>query len=215
MPGRKKQKKAKKPANQGSWGNIQLGSFRASFPQPRLPKLLGSATKLGAQSSVYPIIPLDLPMVQQTVLVATGAMAGVVPIDKTIIQAFATRFASTFREYAIVGARFEVRVNNAVAPAGVASCFIDEESASVPTATDALDRPRIDVLIAAQTVPGSYRLDWIPRDILDLDYTAIGTTFTPAYLKLYTNVADFGALAGTSAQVIVTGALAFVFRGFV
>lgn len=216
MPPKKKGgKKEKGPGN--PWGSIQLGSFRASFPQPRLPRLLGSAKSLGVGNSVYPNIRLDVPISQQVKSIVAGALAGSISIDiVTVINQFSSRFASLFKEYAIVGASFELRMNNVVQGAGVVAVYLDETTPNVPTAALALQTQRVDVLVSPQfSAGGSYRIDWTPRDILDLDYVSTGTTFTPLYLKLYTDVTNFNTVAGTTGDVIVTGALAFEFRGYV
>jgi hypothetical protein len=212
-----RQKKNKSKQGKGSpWGQIQLGSFKAEFPQPRLPKLLGSAKALTNKTSVYPTISLDVPILQEVVSIAAGNAAGVVAIDISKISNFTTRFGALFKEYAIVGARFELRMNNVVQGAGVIGVYLDEISATAPGAGSTLDSARVDVLISPQfTAGGSYRIDWTPRDILDLDYVSTGTTFTPLYLKAFCNVASFNTLAATTGDLIITGALAIELRGYV
>jgi len=142
----------------------------------------------------------------------------VVPIALTIIDGFASRAAPLFRDYAIVGANFEVRCGSqtSVVPTGIIAAFIDEESAAAPAAAAAMNRPRLDILPVPQTVPGAYRLKWSPRDLQDLDYMSNATTVTLAWLKLYTDVGNFGAnaTAGAQIQVVVTGTLRFWFRGY-
>jgi len=207
-----KQKKASQK-KQAMWGQIKLGSFEASFPQPRLPRILGSDRDLPSTNSVYPHIRLDVPMHQKIVNIVAGACAGVVPLDLTSINNW-SRFQNLFREYAIVGARLEVRLNNVSTTAGIVTAFIDEQTSTPPTNQDALNRPRLDMLCGPLFVPRAYRLSWMPRDILDLDYTNVATTFTPAWLKVFTNVADLNTNAATTGQVIVTGTLALEFRGY-
>lgn len=212
-----KQKKGKKKgAKEGPWGQITLGSFRAEFPQPRLPRLLGAAKALSAGSSVYPTINLDVPISQMIVPIVAGAAATSLLIDQSKVSNFVTRFGGLFKEYAIVGARFELRMNNVVQGAGVMGVYLDETSPTVPSAASTLDSARVDVLISPQfSAGGSYRIDWTPRDILDLDYVSTGTVFTPIFLKAFTNTANFNTLAATTGDLLVTGALAFTFRGFV
>ncbi len=210
----KKQNSNKGKAQQ-PWGVIRLGGFRAEFPQPRIPRLLGSDRNLGSRNSVYPNnVMLDVPIITTKSSIAAGVLAASIPLDLTKIQAFSSRFASLFQEYAIVGASLEVRMNNTINNAGVLAAFIDEDSSAAPGPTDALNRPRLDVLVAQQFQPGSYRLNWTPRDILDLDYVDCATTFTPAWLKLYTDVGNFGTTATTTGDVLVTGTLALCFRGY-
>lgn len=212
-------KRSGKPrSNKGQnkqWANVQLGSFQMSFPKPRIPQLLGSARTLSNAQSVYPQVKLDLPISSINFAVVAGALASSVALNFSLIRNWTTRFASLFREYAIVGAKLELRINNVVAPAGVITAFIEEQVATVATADRALARPRLDLLIAAQSVPGAYTLTWTPRDILDLDFVDTATSFAPCYLDIYTDVANFGTLNTTTCELIVTGAIAFEFRGFV
>ncbi len=185
-----------------------------SFPKPRIPQLLGAARALGDSQSVYPHVKLDMPITQVNQPIAAGAVAVSVALNFSLINAWSTRIATLFREYAIVGAKLEVRINNIANPAGILAVFMEEETNAVPTATRALSRPRLDVLICQQTVPGAYTITWTPRDILDLDYVDVATSFNPVYLNLYTDVANMGTLNTTTAEIIVTGALALEFRGF-
>ncbi len=219
MPrGKKKNKPAAAQGNRQKpqqWGEVQLGGFRMSFPKPRIPRLLGAARNLGNSMSVYPTVDLDMPITQVNQPITAGAVAVSVALNFSLVDNFSTRIATLFREYAIVGVKLEIRINNVTSPAGVLACFIEEETNAAPTAAKALNRPRLDVLICQQTVPGAYTLTWTPRDLLDLDYVDTATSFNPAYVNLYTDVANFGTLAGTAAEVIITGAIAFTFRGFV
>ena len=197
------------------WGQVRLGQFEMSFPQPRLPRLIGSDRDLAAGNSVYPVVKLDVPFVPQVATIVAGAVAAVIPIDLTIVNAWATRFATLFREYAICGAHFEIRPNNIANTAGIVKVFIDEQSAAAPTAADAVDRPSLDVTCGPIFEPRAYRLGWKPADILDLDYVSTATTFTPAWLKVLATVANTFTSAATTGQVLVTGTFACQFRGYV
>jgi hypothetical protein len=212
MPGGKKNKQK---ASQAPWGQIRLGGFKAEFPQPRIPRILGADTSLGAGGSVYPTVMLDVPIAIQIATIAAGATATVIPLDTTAVNGWAGRFAATFREYAIVGAALELRLNNVATTAGLVLAFLDEVSNAAPTATMALDRARLDMTCGPLFVPKAYRMKWVPRDLLDLDYTAIGTNFTPVWLKLFSSVADTQTNVATTGQVLVTGTLALTFRGYI
>jgi len=209
-------KKQSKKQNQGSqpWGVIRLGGFRAEFPQPRLPGLIGADRNLSQANSVYPTVKLDVPITPQVVTLVAGAVAASIPLDTTILALFA-KLGAAFREYAIVGARLEIRPNNFANTAGLGLAVIDETAAAAPIASDAKDRPHLDMLCAPVFVPGGYHVSWTPRDILDLDYNSTGTNFTPAWLKIFASVADTYTVATTTGQFLVTGALALTFRGYV
>ncbi len=182
-----------------------------SFPKPRLPQLVGAAETLPAQLSVYPTINIDLPISYQQATIAAGAVAAVFNISDTIIASFPTRFVG-FREFLILGARFELRLNNVANTAGYVLAYIDEKSAGVPTGTEATSRPRLDMICGPLFDRKPYRLDWMPRDYLDLQYTTVGTSQTPAYLKVFGSTAT-GLVAGTTGEVIISGSLAIQFRG--
>jgi len=204
---------SKKQTPKSPWGQIRLGSFRAEFPQPRIPRLLGAAVRLPSGISVYPSVNLDVPIIPLAVNVAAGALAAVNPMDTTAMNAFAARFGVVFNEYAIVGANLEVRVTDVTNPAGIAAVFLDEESNATPTSAQALNRPRLDILLNQQTTPQPYRISWVPRDLLDLDYVPTGTNFTPVFLKTFASSAT-GTTGSTTAQILITGSLALCFRGY-
>jgi len=213
--GNKKNKGGKKKMENGNWGQVSLGGFRMSFPKPRLPALLGAAKNLPAGLSVYPRVALDLPYIGSQTAIASGAVAAVIPIDLTGIANFATRFGNTFKEYCVVGARFEIRCQGPIASQqGFFTATIDEKSSSVPTG-NVTDQARLDVLISTTESPNTHVVEWKPIDYLDLEWTAIGTTSTPAWLKLYASNAYTFTGAATTANIVVTGALSLEFRGFV
>lgn len=212
---KRKGKRGKKQGPSSSWGSIQLGGFRASFPQPRIPRILGAARNLSAGRSVYPTVHLDVPIAMQKASITAGALASVFPLDLTTVTNWSTRFGSLFREYAIVGAKLELRMNNTVNPAGLVSAYLDEESNVAPTATASNDRPRLDILVQPLSTIGAYMLTWTPRDILDLDFVDVGTTFTPVWLKVFASTANNGTTATTTADILITGTLALTFRGYI
>jgi len=187
---------------------------RLGIPVPRLPFLIGSATNLGVRDSVYPNVSFSIPILLNKVSLVAGACAGVVNLDLTQVNAFATRFGALFREYAITGARLEIRIANVVNSAGVVIVFINEKQAGAPIAAEAQDSPHLEALVSSTESPSRHMVSWVPQDLLDLEWTVITTTFTPAYLKVWASVATTGTLAGTTADVLITGALQFGFRGW-
>lgn len=209
----KKNQKQNKGRNE-PWGQIRLGGFRAEFPQPRLPGLIGSDRNLSSKNSVYPTVNLDVPITPTKASLVAGAVAASIALDTTVMSLFG-KLGAAFREYAIVGARLEIRPNNFAVTAGIAKAYLDETSSAVPTASDAKDRPCVDMLCAPIFQPGGYHVMWTPRDLLDLDYVSTGTNFTPVYLKIFASVADTFTQATTTGDFIVTGAIALTFRGYV
>lgn len=210
-----KQKKNKKNSGAQAWGSVRLGEgFQLTFAKPRIPRLLGAAQVLPAGLSVYPVVNLDVPIQPISFSIVAGAVAGVQGIDPgTIVPSFSTKFAA-FREWVLCGLRFEIRLNNVVNTQGVVVAYVDEKTSAAPTAAEALGHPRLDMQVAPLFERKPYIIDWIPRDLNDEAYTQVGTAFSPVYLKVFTNNANFVTGATTTGQVIVTGSLALQFRGY-
>ncbi len=196
------------------WGSIRLGGFSAQFPQPRIPRLLGSDRDLPAGNSVYPKVRIDVPIAPQVATLVSGAVAAVVALDTSLIANWSTRFASLFKEYAIVGAALELRPNNIAVTAGIVAAFLDEKSNAAPSQADMQDRPKLDMTCGPLFVPRAYRIKWMPGDLLDLDYTSSATNYTPVWLKIFSSVAATYTTATTTGQILVTGTLALEFRGY-
>lgn len=196
---------------------VTAGSFRLEMPMPRLPRWLGTPS-LSANNAVYPRLNLDMPVTLVVQAVASGALAAVVNIDNTVIPNFATRFGSTFKEFAIVGARFEIRLLNATtAPQGFVLAYIDEVSNAAPTSTS-VNYAHAEIPIVEYPVDSSgslHKVSWVARSYADLTWDAIGTSGVVAYLKLFASNAQTGTGATTAAQIIISGAVSLCFRGYI
>ncbi len=192
------------------------GGFRMDFPIPRLPRWIGTPN-LRSSNAIYPRVNLDIPIAPAPVIMAAGALAGVINIDTSIVRAWATRFATLFKEFAIVGARFEIRLTSAGTPSGLVLFYIDENSAAAPT-NAALDYAHAEVPIVNQQVDttGSLHVvEWQAKSYEDLTWDPTSAAGLVAYLKVFASVADTGTLAGTSANFMITGSIACCFRGYV
>jgi hypothetical protein len=128
--------------------------------------------------------------VKATTTVTTGVIAASYVINKSNLQGFATRFASTFDEYRIVQARFLFRMFSSVNP-GTIMIFIDENSTGVPVLAEAQERFIINP--SASDVGRTHQLSWTAADPQDLLYNPLATGFTPATMKVYTDNANFGS----------------------
>jgi hypothetical protein len=184
------------------------------LPVPQLPFLIGSATNLPKRESTYPNLSLSIPIAPQFAGVAAGGLTTIVPIDGTIIYNFASRFANVFKEACVVGAKFELRMNNVVNPAGMVVAYIDEQSSAAPTTSTALDAPHLEALISQTESPSRHTIEWVPESPLDLSWEPSGAIPTPAWLKLWTNVTNGGTTATTTATVQITGAIRIASRGY-
>jgi hypothetical protein len=204
-----KSKKQQMVTISGPWGS------KLSFPVPRIPIKIGSADKLSSANSIYPHkVNLDVPIAPFQANIVDGAIAFSQNVDITLVSSFSTRFATLFREYAIVGARFEIRLLNTAVPGGVLKVFLDEKSSGAPGAATAEQNPGLDILNINTESPSRYLIEWKPSDLLDLDWVLTATTYQPVYLKFYTDAGNFFTNAGSAAQVTITGSLALTFRGY-
>jgi hypothetical protein len=213
MPKKSNGKKSQKP---GGRRIVDVSGMLQSFgvPVPRLPFLIGSATDLPAGKSVYPSWSVSIPLGLSKISLVAGACATAINIDETLVPSFTTRFTSTFREAAIVGARLEIRVTNVVNPAGLAFVFLNEKTSASPVASEAQDAPHLDVLISNNESPSRHMLEWKAKDLLDLQWSAIASVATPVTLKVFAAVATTLTTATTTADILVSGAIQFAFRGW-
>jgi len=135
-------------------------------------------------------VKLPATPIKLTTTVTTGIVANSLNVSILGLNNFATRFGATFVEYRIVRAQFVIRFFSSTNP-GIIQFWIDEKSASAPTSTEALER--FVMSASAAQIDKACQLKWVCSDPLDLQYTAIGTSYTPATFKSYTNNTQFGS----------------------
>jgi hypothetical protein len=138
-------------------------------------------------------------------------IASIVAPNSANITGFATRFASTFDEYRILGA--SVKVTPVTASVGVTKFWFDEKSSSTPTSNEAQERTSTP-LANSNSNSSSYRtFSWRAKDLLDLQYTPIGTNVTPVNFKIYTDLATWGAPVAVTNLWIIEPNVLIEFRG--
>jgi hypothetical protein len=215
--GKKKNKNNGQPGNGGrTYAMVTSKGIRLDLPLPRLPRWLGTPN-LSSGNAVYPRVNLDVPILISSQAVAAGAIAFVSNIDTTAINNFAGRFGATFKEFAIVGARYELRITNVTNPQGMVLAYIDETSNAAPTSTS-LNYSHAELPIVASSVDSTgsmHRVEWVAKSYTDLDWDAIGTAGTVGYLKLFASNASTGTAAATTASIVVSGCFAICFRGYI
>jgi len=144
--------------------------------------------------------------------ITTGVISdsvGVSPINQ--VESFAARFGSTFDEYRTLSARAKIRI---LAPSTcVTRFFWDEKSASNPTLADSAERVGKTLCNNSANPKSAATMSWRARDLLDLQYVAIGTNFVPVYFKIYTDAANYGAPVAVTALVQVEIDITVEFRG--
>ncbi len=144
--------------------------------------------------------------------VTTGVIAFAQTVSNNNVVSFTTRFGSTFLEYRLIQAEFEVRMFSSTNP-GLLQAWIDEQSNSTPTLAEAQERA-VRSWSAAST-DRTNKLGWTATEVDDLGYTAIGSSNIVATFKLYTNNANFGSSIVATAYAEVVPRFRFQFRGLV
>jgi hypothetical protein len=185
-------------------------SKRGGARKSRVSALLSDGPAYAQQPTIRISLPCNLGILNTTV--TTGVVAQSSVISSSSVQGFATRFGSTFDEYRIVGADVEIRALTSGA-SGVSRHFFDEKSSAAPSLADGEERLGT-TLPNASSNPASVRtMRWRARDLLDLEYTAIGTATTPVYFKTYTDTANFGSPTTVTPLWLGTALIHFEFRG--
>lgn len=145
-------------------------------------------------------------------IVTSGLIAFAQQLQAAQITGFASRFASTFDEYRILGAN--VRITPMSASVGVSKLWFDEKSTSAPTANEAQERTSVPLANTNAMASSRRTMRWRARDLLDLEYTATSVTnVTPVTFKLYTDVATWGAPAAATVLWLVEPEFLVEFRG--
>jgi hypothetical protein len=211
-------KKSSKRPGAASRPTLDVSGFlqKMGLPVPRLPFMIGSDADLNATNAVYPkMVKLDFPIIPQILTLSSGGLVSVININVNLIEEI-TSIQGLFAEYAIVGARFEYRVNATGTPQGLYLAYVSEKDSAVPTGAQALNSPHIEGLVNNTESPSCHRIAWKAADYLDMDWTTTASSSdTPIYLKTFASTSTTGTSASTSAQILITGALALCFRGYV
>jgi len=189
--------------------------FRLDFPIPRLPSWLGAANRLSANAAIYPRIDLDFPITMVSAAVVAGALAQATAIDASVLVAgWSSRVVNLFREYCIVGARFELTQTVATTAQGLVIVFVDETVATAPN-SGSLYTPHMEVPIVSNPDGKVLLLEYKPSgSYTDLEWTPTNAAVTRQWLKFFASTAQTLTAAGTTAQIIIRGSLAIAFRGY-
>jgi len=150
------------------------------------------------------------------IAVAAGVTAQVITIGaRSGIKNFATRFASLFKEWCVVGADMEVRLLVPITnPSGFMALTLDEVDNAAPTAA-CLEKAHVELqLVNPTTEVPIHHLKWIATGYEDLQWQQTANDDNAAYLKLFASVADTFTGGATSGNVSVTGTLSCCFRQY-
>jgi len=218
LRGKKKKNAGKKRGSTGGgdWGSIKLGGFKAVFPRPSLPRLLGT-NNLKATSAVYPnMVYFDIPIVAQTVSVSSGAVSAYIAVTGPSFIANWSSFQDVFGQYVIVGAKFEVRVTVCSSGQGTVFVGMSDEATGSAVGSNLVFLPHIEIPIPPTlvNVPEVQRIDWICREPNDLQFYNMSSSQASTSLQFYAATATTGTGASTSATLFVTGTVRVCVRGY-
>jgi hypothetical protein len=143
--------------------------------------------------------------------VTTGVIASYIYVGKGNITGFASRFGSTFDEYRILGA--DVKITPLSASVGVTKFWWDEKADASPTANEAQERVSTPLANTNASAASSKIMRWRARDLLDLEYTPIGTDVKPAFFKVYTDTSTWGAPTTVTDLWLIEPRFIVEFRG--
>jgi len=202
--------KKSKSQKQSKSMNRAAGNARGSLPTAN-----AAVTTLTVKASVSPIHTFDLPFSPVQIGVSAGSLASSVPLTSSSIPNFTTRFQNLFQEYRLIGIRMVIKqiTTPLNTSAGVSAFFVDEKNNSTPTASQALDRPRVEIPNILDTSGKRYGINWTAHDLTDLDWSQISATPTPLYLKSYSDTPNFMSSATTNTVFSLSGTMRFQFRG--
>lgn len=158
------------------------------------------------------ILKLECAAILLSTTVTTGIIASAQVVQAAQIVNFAARFASTFDEYRILGAKF--RITPVSSTSGVSKMWFDEKSGSNPTSNEAQERTCAVLSNTNAADKSRTTMAWNARDLLDLQYTSTGTTTSnPVTFKIYTDTATFGAPIVATPTWLIEPVLRVEFRG--
>jgi len=146
-----------------------------------------------------------------TTTVTTGVVADPYLVTTNNINDFASRFSTTFDEYRIVGA--DVKVTPVTASSGISKMFFDEKSSAAPTLKNSEERTVVPMANTNAMSKSMRVFRWRAKDLLDLQYSPIGTPYTPVTFKVYTDAANYGAPIAVTNLWIVETVFIIEFRG--
>ncbi len=143
--------------------------------------------------------------------VTTGVVSYALPLDPTNVQGWAERFGDTFDEYRVRAVR--IFVSPVSQSTGVSKVFFDEKSSTAPAAIDSYERNHHTLINNSSAPRATGTFVYVPRDLLDQEFSATTASKAVAYFKLYTNTAQWAAPATVTVLWSITWEYDLEFRG--
>lgn len=144
-----------------------------------------------------------------TTTVTTGVIASVSPIRSADIPTFSTRFAG-YKEWRIVKTVVKFK-NFSSANAGLLVLWFDNQTYT-PTLATSVDTRGLRFNMS--DITKNHVLTYVPHDVDEQAWTAMGTDFTSGYIMFYTNNADYGAPVAITQIGLAEIVHTVQFRGF-
>jgi hypothetical protein len=145
--------------------------------------------------------------------VTTGVVSSVISMNPVaLVTNWATRFQTLYEEYRVKAVRARVLCASG-SNTGTLLCYWDEKSNTAPSNASASQEAM--KRICNGDVYKEHIMTWHAKDLLDLEYTAIGTAVNPVYWKLYTDTANNAAPPLAQPFCTVDFRLTIQFRGFI
>ncbi len=142
-----------------------------------------------------------------------GTVASATPVDPTtLINGWATRFQTLYEEYRVVKVKAQVNFFSSTNPGILASYWDEKTPYTTPTVAIVQQRSTFKTSLSSTDRP--LNMTWVPRDLLDLEYTAIGTAVSPVAICFYTDSANYGSGGGITNFAEVSLFITIQFRGF-
>lgn len=177
---------------------------------PRVRSELSNTLSYAGQQRAILTIPGTANLYSTTV--TTGVIASRLPIGINNITDFAARFGTTFEEYRILSASYKIVCISA--STGLTKMWLEEKDVlSTPTLNESREKTHQNFPNSNNNAKSQRTMRWRARDLLDLEYQPIATTFNPVSLSIYTDTATLGAPATVTALWVIEPMVTIEFRG--
>lgn len=145
---------------------------------------------------VYQMI---IPSVMSSSTLVTGNVATSTSLDPTArINSWGSTWGASFRQYCVtkivIAASFKYSTNGS----GMIWLQVTEDSANPTGLITAEEKAVLMINAPSDPLKNSATITWTPRSSEDLAFTSVGTSFVPAYYKVYGNTTNTGTSAGDS-----------------
>lgn len=202
--------------------NSTLSQARVELPRSLMPS---PGNKYTYKQLVGPEHKMDLVSDITTINVASGALASVTSIGAvpSLVRDWANKWQTVFEEYRLLGLRAIVRLVSGtttafpVPPQGVAAIWLDEQNSGAPSSADSRSERHAELSLGPSIMSVADQsiceLSWTPHDLADMAWSPTSGATNPLYLKVFTNVADWGTRSDQSNRIQIEVAYRVLFRG--